>query len=86
MEFDDSTRRALAHLEIAPDAYLLGDAEFRSPFTLWDRATRESRTIDSLSAIPADVVKTLEAAGQIVRVDIPDASQVAFRSARWAAK
>ena len=80
--FDDSINRMLAHLESSPDAYLLGNADFVSPFTLLDRVTLENRRTDSLWAVPGDVVQRLETSGIIERFDVSDVKQIGFRSSR----
>lgn len=79
MDFDDSTNRMLAHLAITPDAYLLGNADFSSLFTLLDRATLENRRPDSLWAIPGESVRSLENAGLIERFQVADETQIGFR-------
>jgi hypothetical protein len=80
MDFGDSTNRMLAHLALTPDAYLLGNADFSSPFTLLDKATLENRRPDSLWAIPGEVVQRLEQAGLIVRFGVSDKTQIGFRT------
>ena len=79
MDFDDSTNRMLAHLASTPDAYLLGNADFSSPFTLLDRATVENRRPDSLWAVPGDVVQRLEQADIIKSFGVSDKTQIGFR-------
>jgi hypothetical protein len=79
MDLDDNVNRMLAHLRMAPDAYLIGKADFSGPFTLLDKATLENPRPDWIWAIPGDTVRRLEQTVDIERFNVSDASKVGFR-------
>lgn len=81
MDFDDTTRRIVAHLETAADAYLLGPRDFAGTFTLLDHATLRNLHPDSVGVLPGEVVRRLEQSGTIERFEVKDETKAGFRVA-----
>ena len=80
MDLDDNTRGMLAHLLLAPDAYLLGPLDFRGTFPLRDKATLENRSyLGPQWVTPGEVVQQLENEGHIERFAVADETKIGFR-------
>jgi hypothetical protein len=60
MELNDDARAALAHLTMAPDAYLLGKrVDDGTPFSLIDRAAIAKSKTDSIPLVSREAVRQL---------------------------
>jgi hypothetical protein len=79
MDFDDTTRRIVAHLKMVSDTYLLGPVDFSAPFRLLDRESLESPRTGSFWLLPGKVVQELERLSQIRRFEVNNKTEIGFR-------